>query len=147
MGQLLDSSALKKRKALKRYEVLLVDDSPDILRVFGWALKDRGYRVTKAAGGAEAIDRLSAQHFDLMISDLMMYPIDGIAVLKEAKARNPEIKVIIFTAHNDLLATINARPLGADDYLSKQSGLSEILGRISGCLKRPAGKRCVSRTG
>jgi DNA-binding response OmpR family regulator len=147
MDQLLDSPALKKRKALKRYEVLLVDDSPDILRVFGWALEDRGYRVTKAAGGAEAIDRLSAQHFDLMISDLMMYPIDGIAVLREAKARNPEIKVIIFTAHNDLLATINARSLGADDYLSKQSGLSEILGRISDCLKRPAAKRCVSRVG
>ena len=48
MGQLSDSRILGKGKALKRYEVLLVDDSPDILRVFGWALEDRGYRLTKA---------------------------------------------------------------------------------------------------
>ena len=132
---------------MKHFEVLLVDDSPDILRVFGWALEDRGYQVTKASGGAEAIDRLSAQDFDLVISDLMMYPIDGVVVSKEAKARNPEAKVIIFSAHNDLFASIDALRVGADDYLPKQSGLSEILKRISDCLKRPVGERCVAQRG
>lgn len=127
---------------MKHSKILLVDDSPDILRVFGWALEDRGYRVTKASGGAEAIDRLRAPDFDLVICDLMMYPIDGIAVLKEAKARNPKIKVIIFTAHNDPFAVIDPRRVGADDYLPKQSGLSEILKRIGDCLKGSEGKRC-----
>jgi DNA-binding response OmpR family regulator len=133
-----------KGKPLKHCRILLVDDSPDILLVFGWALEGRGYEVVKASGGAEAIERMTVQDYDLVISDLMMDPVDGLALLKEVKARNPKTKVIIFTAHDDLFASIDARGLGADAYLLKQSGLSEILERISDHLRGSECEPCAA---
>jgi len=129
---------------LRKSKILLVDDSVDILQVVGWALEDRGYQVTKASGGMEAIERLAVENFDLVISDLMMHPVDGISVLKEAKARLPMARVIIFTAYDDLYASIDARRQGADAYILKRSGLNEIMERIGDCLKRLKCEPCIA---
>jgi DNA-binding response OmpR family regulator len=129
---------------LRKSKILLVDDSVDILQVVGWALEDRGYQVTKASGGMEAIERLAVENFDLVISDLMMHPVDGISVLKEAKARQPMARVIIFTAYDDLYTSIDARRQGADAYILKRSGLNEIMERIGDCLKRMKCEPCIA---
>ncbi len=93
---------------MRDYSVLLVDDDPLILKGTGGDLQKKGYRVTTASGGKEAIGFLLEKSFDLVITDLVMDEIDGIQVLKKTKELNPDTRVIILTGYGDLNSAIDA---------------------------------------
>lgn len=120
---------------MSRYEVLLVDDEPRILKTAGGVLEDKGYRVTKASSGEAAVEALNGKDFDLVITDLNMYEIDGFTVLKMAKVQNPETMVILFTGSDHVTSPYVLR-LGFDDYITKPCGLDELLKRVTDCFQR-----------
>ena len=121
---------------MRRSSVLLVDDDVLILQTIGMALEKEGYEVKTAESGEAALVLLRKRSFDLLITDLVMDAIDGIALLKKAKKLIPEIKVIILTAYGSITSTIDALRLGADDFLLKPCEPEEIFFRLQKCLER-----------
>ncbi len=121
---------------MDKYKILLVDDDPFILQSIAYALEQEEYHVTTAANGKKAIELLKENDFDLVLTDLVMDPIDGIGVLKSAKEKNPDSMVIILTGFGDLISAIDALRLDADDYLLKPCEPEELSFRISSCLEK-----------
>jgi DNA-binding NtrC family response regulator len=121
---------------MREYEILLVDDDPLILKTQSAILRDKGFNVTTAQNGNEAIELIKIRHFDLIITDLVMGEIDGIEVLQKAKEINPEIAVIILTGYGDLKSAIDALRLNAADYLLKPCEAEEILFRVNQALEK-----------
>ena len=117
--------------------VLVVDDEEGIRSFIGEVLLGEGFQVTLAADGQEAVDLLARQSFHLMISDLNMPRIDGMALLRRVRAEQPEMEVIVLTAHGTVESAVEAMRLGAFDYLQKPlSGPDELRLITSRALER-----------
>lgn len=121
---------------MKKYSLLLVDDDPYILEGIGEDLESNGYQVTRASSGESAVELLGANHFDLVITDLVMESTDGIQVLKKAKELNSNIQVIILTGFGDVDSAIVALRSQADDFLLKPCESQEMLFRVKNCLEK-----------
>ena len=116
--------------------ILLVDDEENILASIGWVLKKNNFKVTTASSGREAINFLRSTHFDLVITDLIMREVDGIAVLKQAKYLHPDVGVIILTGHGAVGSAVEAIKLGADDYLQKPCDMQDLLNKAARSFER-----------
>jgi PAS domain S-box-containing protein len=128
---------------MENYKILLVDDEPFILQSIGPALVKKGYEVTTAESGQEALDVLNKSSFDLVLTDLIMDDVDGFQVLKGVKELNKETMVIVLTGHGDVTLAINCLRLGADDYVLKPCELEELLFRLQNCFEKLETKRKV----
>lgn len=126
----------KKRDAMKKYSLLLVDDDPFILEGIGEDLESNGYQVTRASSGESAVELLESNHFDLVITDLVMASTDGIQVLKKTKELNSDIQVIILTGFGDIDSAVEALRSQADDFLLKPCESQEMIFRVKNCLER-----------
>jgi len=116
--------------------ILLVDDEENILASIGWVLEKNNFRVTTATNGRQAIDLLRVNHYDLVITDLIMTEVDGIAVLKQAKSRNPDVGVIILTGYGNVASAVETLKLGADDYLQKPCDINDLLSKARRSFER-----------
>ena len=114
--------------------LLLVDDEIGYLDVLSKRLTHRGFRVTTASSGAEAIRALRKWDFDLAVVDLKMEDMDGIEVLKVLKKMDPALQVIILTGHGSERAARDGLAHGAFDYLIKPIGLDPLIARIRAAL-------------
>ncbi|OQX24164.1 MAG: hypothetical protein BWK80_22275 [Desulfobacteraceae bacterium IS3] len=103
----------------KQYVILIVDDDPMVLAAISKDVEKQGYSVTAVDSGAKALDILKLLSPSLIITDLVMEPINGIEVLKKAKEIYPKIQVIILTGHGDMRSAVEALRADADDYVSK----------------------------
>jgi DNA-binding response OmpR family regulator len=115
-------------------KLLLVDDEVGYLAVLAKRLTHRGFKVTTASSGAEAIRALRNWEFDLAVVDLKMEDMDGIEVLKVLKKMDPALQVIILTGHGSERAARDGIAHGAFDYLIKPIGLDPLIARISAAL-------------
>ena len=115
--------------------ILIVDDEPSIRKVLAAQLKRAGYGVTAAANGAEAISLLEDTPFDLVISDLKMPGIDGMALLEHCRANLPALPVILITAHGTVDTAVEALKLGAHDYITKPFDQHELQTVITKALR------------
>lgn len=114
------------------FSVLVADDSPEIRVGLRMALAREGFRVTEASDGQTVLDQLNEQPVDLVLLDVTMPVLDGIAVLKELRA-NPQhasTYVIMLTGRSSLEEKVEGLNGGADDYLTKPFELKELLARI-----------------
>ena len=114
--------------------LLLVDDEIGYLDVLAKRLTHRGFKVTTASSGAEAIRALRNWEFDLAVVDLKMEDMDGIEVLKVLKKMDPALQVIILTGHGSERAARDGLAHGAFDYLIKPIGLDPLIARIRAAL-------------
>jgi two-component system response regulator FlrC len=106
---------------------LVVDDEAGIRSFIGQVLEGEGIRVELAADGKRAAELLERQAFHLLITDIKMPRMDGMALLRLARATVPEMEVIVLTAHGTVDTAVEAMKLGAFDYLSKPlSGPDEL---------------------
>ena len=122
---------------MQKKKILLVDDELSILDSFAKILAHAGYEVTTAASGEEAITKLQADNFDIVLTDLAMPGIDGLGVLMEAKKQGShDIGSIIITGYGDMTSAIEALRLGADDYIVKPCNVKELLLRVEKCLEK-----------
>ena len=112
------------------WKVLLVDDEPAILSVLHWAVQDLGCQVTSAHGGQAALDRLSNESYDILITDLVMPELDGFFLVKMAKKLDPGLKIIVMTGSPELVPHVSCR---LDGLLVKPFGLKELKLMIHQC--------------
>ena len=110
--------------------LLLVDDEVGYLEVLSKRLTRRGFEVTTASSGAEAIRAARRWDFDVAVVDLKMEDMDGIEVLKMLKRMVPDLHVIILTGHGSERAAREGIAQGAFDYLIKPVGLDPLIVRI-----------------
>ena len=106
--------------------ILVVDDEINMLAIFTRVLQREGYEVLTTFSGEEALNRLEAEWFDLVISDLKMPGLDGLGLLKKIKAMNPSIPFILLTAYGTIDSAIAVMKEGAFDYLTKPVNNEEI---------------------
>ena len=107
--------------------VLVVDDEEGVRSFVAEALETAGHRVTQAADGDAAARLLEERSFQLLVTDLKMPGLDGMALLRKVKAEQPETEVLVLTAHGSVDGAVEAMKLGALDYLQKPlSGPDEI---------------------
>ncbi|HEX6198976.1 MAG TPA: response regulator, partial [Thermoanaerobaculia bacterium] len=107
--------------------VLVADDEEGVRSFLAEALESAGHRVAQAADGDEAARLLDERSFHLLVTDLKMPGLDGMALLRKVKAEQPETEVLVLTAHGSVDGAVEAMKLGALDYLQKPlSGPDEI---------------------
>ena len=99
--------------------ILLAEDDKSLRRVLQFKLKKNGHEVTAVEDGRRAIERLSKDRWDLLLSDIKMPNVDGIELLEHAKQFHPDLKVILITAHATISEAVQAVKLGAFDYITK----------------------------
>ena len=108
-------------------EILLVEDMPNPRKALSILLTKKGYTVTEACNGEEALDFLRGHEFELVITDLKMETVDGLEVLKATKKRYPMTEVIVVTAFGSIQNGVEAMKLGAYDYVTKPYDNDELL--------------------
>jgi len=119
--------------------ILVVDDEPGIREFMVDTLATDGHSLSEAADGTAALQRLREQSYDLLFTDLRMPGnVDGMGVLREARASHPDMKVIVLTAHGSVASAVDAMKLGAHDFLEKPvSGPTELRILVSRALDGP----------
>ncbi len=110
--------------------ILVVDDEPKLGQLVAEMLQVDGHRVTRSAGGREALERLAGDSFDVVITDLRMPEVDGLAVLRGARARSPAAEVVVMTAYGTAQSAVEAMKSGAADYLVKPFSMDELRLRV-----------------
>ncbi|QIZ70453.1 sensor histidine kinase [Oxynema aestuarii] len=116
----------------ERPTILIVDDTPDNLRLLSAMLSDRGYEVRKAINGRMALIAVEAAHPDLILLDIMMPEMDGYEVCTQLKSspKTEEIPVIFLSALNEINDKVKAFTVGGADYISKPFHEREVLIRV-----------------
>jgi len=119
----------------KRGNILVVDDEPQITRVLKTALSSRGYAVRAAADGDDAIQVIKEWPPDLVITDLRMPNMDGLALCRHIRAKSA-IPVIVLSVKGEERIKVEALDAGADDYVTKPFNMNELLARVRAALRR-----------
>jgi two-component system response regulator GlrR len=122
-------------------KLLVVDDDPNLLELMRMRLESEHYDVTTALDEEKAKDIARAVPFDLAILDLQLVQQDGISLMEELRLANPELPVIILTAHGSIESAVDAMHRGAYTYLTKPFDARELLLRIRNALEN---RRLVS---
>ena len=111
-------------------KILVVDDNRTSAQAMARILTKQGHVVTALFDGQSAIDAMRMRSFDLVFTDLKMEPVDGMEVLRAARAHQPPIEVIVFTAFGAVEHAVEAIQLGARDFLTKPISVDQILSRV-----------------
>ncbi len=120
--------------------LLLVEDDKMIGEIVLDALRAEHYAVDWVRDGEMADAALKSEHYDLMLLDLGLPKRDGVAVLRDLRARNDRLPVLVATARDALADRINGLDAGADDYVLKPFDIDELIARIRALLRRSAGQ-------
>jgi len=107
--------------------LLLVDNEAGILSVLSTLLKAENHDVVPTREGAKAAELIKTEEFDLLISDIRMSPVDGMELLRIARAERPAMAVIMLTGYGTVETAIEALKLGAFDYVTKPFKVDELL--------------------
>ncbi len=110
--------------------VLVVDDEAKLAKFVAQALELDGHEVARAGGGREALDLLAKRTFEIVLTDLRMPEVDGLAVLGAARARPGPPEVIVMTAFGTAESAVAAMKAGAADYVTKPFAMDELRMRV-----------------
>jgi DNA-binding NtrC family response regulator len=117
--------------------VLVVDDNQTAAMAAAMLLRREGHAVDACTDGAEAIRRIEEHTYDLLLTDLRMEPVDGLAVLRAARSRSPPIEVIVMTAYSSVEAAVEAMRRGAVDFLTKPVTAELLVSRVAAFRRAP----------
>jgi DNA-binding response OmpR family regulator len=122
-------------------KVLVVDDEPVVRSFLVRVLEQAGYTAQAAPNGREALHRLEATPFDVLLTDIKMDQLDGVQLLAQSKTYYPDLVVILLTGHATVQSAIEALRLGAHDYLLKPAKNEDILAAVASGLEVRAQQR------
>jgi two-component system KDP operon response regulator KdpE len=120
---------------LMKERILIVDDELSILKFVRSNLEDRGYKVISATNGEEALHLIERELPNLIILDVMMPQTDGLEVCRRLREWS-QIPIIMLSARGGEKDKVKCLDLGADDYIVKPFGTSELIARIGAVLRR-----------
>ena len=115
--------------------ILLVDDDPDLLRLLGLRLTSAGYDLTTASSGMEALSRLSNFRPHVVITDLRMEGMDGMALFEALHSQYSTLPVIILTAHGTISDAVNATKRGVFGFLTKPVDKNELIKQVEDAMR------------
>ena len=110
--------------------ILVVDDEAAQRDILGGLLRKQGYAVREVPSGAAALAVLRAEPVDLILTDVKMPAMSGLELLREARALNPELPVVVLTAYGNVADAVVAMRDGAVDYLTKPVDIDAVLHRV-----------------
>jgi DNA-binding NtrC family response regulator len=110
--------------------ILVVEDEPDLRLLLAEALREAGHETMLAADGAEGLSLVTAQSFDVVISDVNLPKVDGRTLLRQTLATTPSSRVILITAYGEIAHAVAALKEGAYDYLAKPFEIEHLLARL-----------------
>jgi DNA-binding response OmpR family regulator len=120
----------------RRSTVLLVDDEESVQKLLTYPLEREGYTVVQARDGEEALERYRETPVDLVILDLMLPRLDGLAVCRRLREERSAVPIIMLTARGDEGDKVLGLELGADDYITKPFSIREFMSRVRALLRR-----------
>jgi len=115
--------------------ILVVDDEPQITRVLRTSLASQGYDIRVANDGATALEILKDWEADLVITDLSMPNMDGLELCRRLRAKS-QVPIVVLSVKGEERTKVQALAAGADDYVTKPFGMSELLARVRANLRR-----------
>ncbi len=130
-------------------KVLVIDDEPPIRKLLRMGLTTQGYEILEASNGKMALEKL-VEEPALIILDLGLPDVQGHELLRNIRARNEAVPIVVLSSRGDEAGKVQALDLGADDYLTKPFGMEELLARLRAALRHQLqvqGERPVFRTG
>ena len=116
--------------------ILLVDDEERFRTNLQKMLDAQGLAVRAASSGAEALEEIKRSPCDVIVLDIRMPDMDGLATLREIKQVNPEVEVIILSGHASMDAAMEINRLGGYDYLMKPCPLEDLLLKIEAAYEK-----------
>jgi putative nucleotidyltransferase with HDIG domain len=116
--------------ARKTSRILVVDDETHVRAMMGSTLERQGYEVQLASSGREALETLELNSFDLVLTDIVMQDVNGIALLEQIHAQHPNLPVVMVTAIHDISVAIDSMRRGAYDYLLKPFEREHLLNTV-----------------
>jgi two-component system response regulator AtoC len=119
----------------ERKQVLIVDDEPNLRKILSAQLSRDGYDVLTAEDGEQGLHLLREHHIDLVITDLKMPKVDGMTLLKRALEEEPELPVVLITAHGTIDTAVEALKRGAFDFVTKPFDKDEVRQIVAKALK------------
>ncbi len=124
--RILEYLAVRTLCSLQTSQVLVVDDEEIARTNLEYILRKEGHQVATAANGMEALEKVKAQEFDVILTDLKMEKTDGIQLLEAAKQISPHTEIIMITGYATVSSAVDALKKGAAHYLSKPIKLDEL---------------------
>jgi two-component system, NtrC family, response regulator AtoC len=119
----------------ERKQVLIVDDEPNLRKILSAQLTRDGYDVLTAEDGEQGLQVLREHHIDLVVTDLKMPKVDGMTLLKRALEEDPELPVVLITAHGTIDTAVEALKTGAFDFVTKPFDKDEVRQIVAKALK------------
>jgi two-component system cell cycle response regulator len=118
-------------------KILVADDDQALSRTLSWILKENGYDVVAIPGGEHLFEHLAADHFDLLLLDIMMPKVDGLQLLQRVKTdpRFRDLPVLMISSMPPEEATVRSLGLGAADFIPKPFRVRELLARVKAQLR------------
>lgn len=116
--------------------ILVVDDESPMRQLVRIHLAHAGYAVSEAADGRTCLDELKSGLCDLLILDVMMPGMDGMAVCRKVREQRPALPILMLTARDAVESRVTGLSSGADDYLIKPFDSRELLARVNGLFRR-----------
>jgi two-component system KDP operon response regulator KdpE len=132
-----------------RLNILVVDDEPPIRRLLRMGLTTQGYEVLEAPNGKTALE-LMQEKPDLIILDLGLPDMAGLDLLRQMRAANDAVPIVVLSSRADEAGKVQALDSGADDFVTKPFGIEELLARLRAALRHQLqvhGERPVFRAG
>ncbi len=121
---------------MEKEKILVIDDEPNICNVIKEALEEEGFNVSCYQNPIQGLEAASKSHPSLIITDLVMPQLDGLKLIQRAKAIDPEVNILMITAHASLESAIGAIRSGASDYLVKPFKIAELLDVVKKALSQ-----------
>jgi DNA-binding response OmpR family regulator len=116
--------------------LLVIEDDDNISTAIEEYFSRSGYTVTTAADGVAGVEAAVRARPDVVVLDLMLPKMDGLAVCKELRLKNPQMPIVMLTAKDDVVDKVLGLEMGADDYITKPFSLREVEARIKSVLRR-----------
>lgn len=117
-------------------KILVVEDDQDLNRIITKSLRDRGYDVTSAVNGLDALEKTEGVKFDMILTDIMMPKMDGFELAESIRAVDREIPIVFMTAKDDKPSKMLGYSIGVDDYIVKPFDIDILIMKIGAILRR-----------
>jgi putative two-component system response regulator len=119
-----------------RANCLIVDDEPRLRQVLTLLMRADGFQCVEAQNGIEALEHLGRQAITLLLTDMEMPGMGGIELLRQVRAKYPDVAVVMVTGNSDVETAVGALALGAMDYITKPFQLEEVRARVRQALEK-----------
>src|SRR4030095_14373323 len=124
------------RAACLMPSILIVDDEPGVRSALSGVLRDEGYEVDAAESGEACLDRLARQVYDVVVLDIWLPGIDGLATLARMREREIDAQVVVISGHGNVESAVRAIQMGAFDFVEKPLSLEQTVLVVRNALRQ-----------